>query len=508
MSEIKEIARQAATDTETAIKDRVAWFYLRQLNGTEQSLSARAGSLLTQSERTGLPEPRGEAEKAALRGPCTRMALLEAQLCDTINAYTKQFTMADPQTPETIRHRMNGRLDTFLTQTQDKLHDTLTACLRQNRTADQTADALAQTFAKAAASLSTDVETCYTKASWYKILRPCEQNGCTAFRFEVRLTDGTCGACSAQRGKTYTLGQLVEQDLLPPLHPNCCCMLLPETEQAGALPEIAESPAWYDPLLRIPSDALSMLNGFVAAQQERLGQGTVLGFLDWLTMGFVSGFAEGASNRFDTLREQPSAYNFVNWLTLGAADTVKGAVNPDEPLSLEHWLSSLGVLGLAAGIYKFAKSLPTSAPSTPEELVRAADHAESIVPPSSQLVVRDPKYLNEYGEVDWERYAPNNGFIAGTEHSNEVLQAGTMIDRYGEPLGRYAAPLGTPYKMRSLPYTENSEAYHVYRVIKPIQGVKSGISSAAFDQPGGGIQYQLPKTVLSLLGEYLEEVKE
>ncbi|MDO4271164.1 MAG: hypothetical protein Q4C72_09625 [Eubacteriales bacterium] len=357
------------------------------------------------------------------------MALLEAQLCDTINAYTKQFTMADPQTPETIRHRMNGRLDTFLTQTQDKLHDTLTACLRQNRTADQTADALAQTFAKAAASLSTDVETCYTKASWYKILRPCEQNGCTAFRFEVRLTDGTCGACSAQRGKTYTLGQLVEQDLLPPLHPNCCCMLLPETEQAGALPEIAESPAWYDPLLRIPSDALSMLNGFVAAQQERLGQGTVLGFLDWLTMGFVSGFAEGASNRFDALREQPSAYKFVNWLTLGAADMVKGAVNPDEPLSLEHWLNAIGIVSIAYGLYQSVKYVFAMQPATDSAAAAGAtktvwDDITATQPKMAGTGIPKSFELT----VDGKRYWVNpNGTKHLAEYTTRILSHGQKM---------------------------------------------------------------------------------
>lgn len=468
---------------------------LRQLNNTEQMLSARAGSLLTQSERTGLPEPRGAAEKTALRGSCTRMALLEAQLCDTINAYTKQFTMADPQTPETIRHRMNGRLDAFLTQTQDKLHDTLTACLRQTRTADQTADALAQTFAKAAASLSTDVGTCYTKASWYKILRTCEQNGCAAFRFEVRLTDGTCGACSSQRGKTYTLGQLVEQDLLPPLHPNCRCMLLPETEQAGVFPEIAESPAWYDPLLRIPSDALSLLNGFVAAQQERLGQGTVLGFLDWLTMGIVSGFAEGASNRFDTLREQPSAYKFVNWLTLGAADTVKGAVNPDEPLSLEHWLSSLGVIGLAAGVYQTLELLKRKPMA--EQLHLIAKKNNTDIFNEKPIYASKDTWYNEDGSI---RYPPNNGAVLGSEQPI-ILTKGKVVGRYGK-VGTnscFVTEIGTEPDLLSLPPHTNVSIYQEYLIIKDIPDAVRGVIAPWGGSAGGGIQYKLPLSLGELI---------
>lgn len=229
MPAIKEMALQAAADTEKEIKDCAAWFYLRHMQSTEQKLSAHANSLLTPGERAAIPAPQGESEKAALRGPCTRLALLEAQLCDTITAYTKRFAMSNEQIPESIRRRMNGRLDRFAAQTQTQFHDALAACFRQNSTADQTAAALAGVFAKAAASLSTDVETGYTKASWYKLLHACAENGCEAFRFEVRLTDGTCGACSSQRGKTYTLEHLVEYDLLPPLHPNCRCMVVPET---------------------------------------------------------------------------------------------------------------------------------------------------------------------------------------------------------------------------------------------------------------------------------------
>ena len=54
------------------------------------------------------------------------------------------------------------------------------------------------------------------------------------------------------------------------------------------------------------------------------------------------------------------------------------------------------------------------------------------------------------------------------------------------------APKGTPSKMRPLPYYENPNAYHVYRVIKPIENVEAGTIAPAFDEPGGGVQYRLP----------------
>lgn len=88
---------------------------------------------------------------------------------------------------------------------------------------------------------------------------------------------------------------------------------------------------------------------------------------------------------------------------------VKGAFSPDYPLSPEHWLNSLGVASIAVALtQKYAAAM-----------------------------------------ID------DDGFAAGTKHI-ETLDAGVLIDRYGEP--------------------------------------------------GGGIQYKLPAPIEKLLDEYLEEV--
>jgi hypothetical protein len=66
---------------------------------------------------------------------------------------------------------------------------------------------------------------------------------------------------------------------------------------------------WYDGLLQIPAEAKALLNGFVSAQQERIGRGTLGGFLDWLTMGTISGFYDGLKTRTGAVFENPSLYN-------------------------------------------------------------------------------------------------------------------------------------------------------------------------------------------------------
>ncbi|MBN8209827.1 hypothetical protein JI666_13805 [Bacillus sp. NTK071] len=44
-----------------------------------------------------------------------------------------------------------------------------------------------------------------------------------------------------------------------------------------------------------------------------------------------------------------SPYDFVNYLTIGGADLVNGAVNPEDDFSKEHWMSSIGLASLVGG---------------------------------------------------------------------------------------------------------------------------------------------------------------
>ncbi|QIB70560.1 RHS repeat-associated core domain-containing protein [Aminipila butyrica] len=64
----------------------------------------------------------------------------------------------------------------------------------------------------------------------------------------------------------------------------------------------------------------------------------------------------GMVYRADTMRDNPSAYNVGNWLSMGFFDTVNGAVNPEKPLSMQHWIDSAAVVTTFAGGYGAYKS--------------------------------------------------------------------------------------------------------------------------------------------------------
>ncbi|MBU3112346.1 TNT domain-containing protein [Clostridium lacusfryxellense] len=127
---------------------------------------------------------------------------------------------------------------------------------------------------------------------------------------------------------------------------------------------------------------------------------------------------------------------------------------------------------------------------------------------SNAMVVADSTYIDVItGDIKWPSNPP--GGFAINNPPSKSLMVGTIIDRYGDPLGSYMSPVGTPYGERALPYIENPNAYHKYRVIKQIDNVKYGKIASVFNQPGGGIQYKLPDIVDNLLktdNKYLEEI--
>ena len=97
-----------------------------------------------------------------------------------------------------------------------------------------------------------------------------------------------------------------------------------------------------------------MIDGIVSAGAERTEHmfDSPLRFLDWLTLGVIS----ANQNRGEVLLEEPNLYNAVNWLTMGAADTVSGAIAPEEPLSLQHWMDSYATVMAGYGAWKNARN--------------------------------------------------------------------------------------------------------------------------------------------------------
>ncbi len=101
-------------------------------------------------------------------------------------------------------------------------------------------------------------------------------------------------------------------------------------------------------------------------------------------------------------------------------------------------------------------------------------------------------------------WPPNRGFDGNPARA--TLIPGARVDRYGSPNGTFVSPDGTPFPSRSLPEASASKPLHTYEVVKPIE-VDAGSSAPWFKQPGGGIPFELPRSVQDLMhAEHLRQV--
>ncbi len=114
----------------------------------------------------------------------------------------------------------------------------------------------------------------------------------------------------------------------------------------------------------------------------------------------------------------------------------------------------------------------------------------------------NPKYYNQdTGEINWPE---NNGFEGETEEI--TLEEGVRIDRYGSDYGYFACPYGISYEERACAPGTDERPYSVFIVEKSFE-VQAGEIAPWFDEPGGGEQYMLPETVMTMMEEgYLSRV--
>lgn len=361
MEEYTGVLQTVLEQTGTEISTAIAWFYLNFLSQpSDQSVAARVNTIVYRKERGLLSPPPGSREEQVLsKGHVTKKDLLAAQLYDIVETYANRLRMRDG--PAATRQALDRQIDLFVEETTQDLSNDLQLYFRRGVSAQEMARQLQLAFETQAQRLNTEVLRRYEQAGWYQMLEELSSSPDDTFTYLANPSQSTCSQCSRLHEQTFTLHELEEQDVLPPRHPHCRCQVVPswyaailEAQKqalAQARQEASEEAHWYDALLRIPEDAKAMWDSFVRSQQERLSSGTLGGILDWLTLGIVSGFWDGLQERTNRMLEDPSLYTVGDWLTLGLVGLGDRALHPDEPLSLDHWLSSLGFASALYGMY-------------------------------------------------------------------------------------------------------------------------------------------------------------
>ncbi len=108
-------------------------------------------------------------------------------------------------------------------------------------------------------------------------------------------------------------------------------------------------------------------------------------------------------------------------------------------------------------------------------------------------VFDNPKYYDQ--KTGWPIWPGQNGdpnidgFLNG-KYTNEMLQPGQTLDRYGGNNGTFFGDVGTPISHRAMAPDSNFSLYNQYKVTKELP-VRKGEIAPWFDEPRGGIQYML-----------------
>lgn len=120
-------------------------------------------------------------------------------------------------------------------------------------------------------------------------------------------------------------------------------------------------------------------------------------------------------------------------------------------------------------------------------------------PPSEEVYLKNkkvfdnPKYYNQTtGEPIWpgQNGDPNiDGFLNG-KYEDTKLRPGEQIDRYGGNNGTFFGDEGTSIPERAMAPNSDFSKYNKYVVAREMPVCKGKIAPW-FDQPGGGIQYQI-----------------
>lgn len=90
-----------------------------------------------------------------------------------------------------------------------------------------------------------------------------------------------------------------------------------------------------------------------------------------------------------------------------------------------------------------------------------------------------------------------------------VIPHGTIICRYGSPIGRFTTLRGTEYENLALPYVKETIEYHEYKVTEDLRVeccVIKGIVAPKFNSNGGAIQFKHKQNIaLECEDGYLKE---
>ncbi len=175
-------------------------------------------------------------------------------------------------------------------------------------------------------------------------------------------------------------------------------------------PTAPETAPAINPLYKAWNSLVEIGQDLTAAAEDRAAHrlDSLGAFGDYLSAGIVSGNYKAAEER--AAKWNQSSYDFFNWALVGLPDTVKGALNPEDPLSKEHLMNSLGLAGIAAGGAALANSAVSGGTRGAVTGANAANKVDDVIERAGKnKVITDPFEMKKHIIV------PEDGFQAFLE---------------------------------------------------------------------------------------------
>ncbi|WP_444934006.1 glycohydrolase toxin TNT-related protein [Microbulbifer sp. JTAC008] len=114
------------------------------------------------------------------------------------------------------------------------------------------------------------------------------------------------------------------------------------------------------------------------------------------------------------------------------------------------------------------------------------------------------RWHDKKGKFTTQSWPPNDGFGSVNDQvirEKIIMTPGQKIDRFGgwyddngfNDKGSYFSDVGAPFENRALPPETMNSPYHQYEVVEPFE-VEAGPIAPWFGEPGGAMQYFVPKS--------------
>lgn len=368
---------------------------------------------------------------------------LQALLTTATAAYLKNFK-ADSRAPYHLRHTFDRDMELFPSSFAQQVILKYTKELGDYLVTDAAIMKVYHEVEDGMRTLSAKFNRYDQEFSAWLALETLEQQGYTRFLFLSEQSPSTCESCNAYHGQVFSIADVPIPPLHPNCRCELLVMdaqtelLYKMNEQefirqfyrvrgsaSGGIyvvdhdvfplgisaehikkisvvpehmilnysqSEVLAQDGTYDFVSAVASylsdlweDGESLISGLLNAQAERSEHkwDSFGNFLDWLTLEIVSGTWRGIVSNFDAMVEEPNLYNVVNFVTFGTLDTVSGALFPEDPWSLEHWLDIIGTVLIVYSAYKSAINVKEILTGSSDDALRAAgtltDDADDII---------------------------------------------------------------------------------------------------------------------------------